>query len=84
MQVIRIAVWFLLSSVPIIRLTNDTCLQQLYEATDLVNLHRQTNWGIFPSVSAAWRISEEAFWKGHQIEKYHKQHEITYWLRYNR
>ena len=25
-------------------------------------------WGIFPSVSAAWRISEEAFWKGHQIE----------------
>ena len=41
-------------------------------------------WGIFPSVSAAWRISEEAFWKGHQIENIINKHEITYWLRYNR
>jgi TonB-linked SusC/RagA family outer membrane protein len=27
-------------------------------------------WGTFPSVAAAWRVSEEGFWKNSKIEKY--------------
>jgi TonB-linked SusC/RagA family outer membrane protein len=27
-------------------------------------------WGVFPSVAAAWRVSQEGFWKNSKIDKY--------------
>lgn len=30
----------------------------------------ENRWGIFPSVAAAWRVSEEGFWKNSKIENY--------------
>lgn len=30
----------------------------------------ENRWGLFPSVAAAWRVSEEGFWKNSKIENY--------------
>ena len=31
--------------------------------------HKDNRWGIFPSVSGGWRVSEEAFWKNSALNK---------------
>ena len=30
----------------------------------------EKKWGVFPSVAAAWRVSQEGFWKSFEIDKY--------------